>query len=254
MFSALFKKVIETRSKKDDRDQPAQSPWVVLCDFDGTISRRDVGNSMFAKFASCGWEDVVQSWKKGQIGSRDCLVAECSLTRATRDQVASFALTQEIDPHFKRFLHFCRSHDIPVVILSDGLDFYIDLILKKHGLEDLPLFANQLTFRGSKMIPSFPYFHKGCGSCGNCKGFHVLRYKQNDSKVIYIGDGFSDRCGVKDADVVFAKRDLRRYCRQHGIGHISYRDFGDVLRQMQSLIDTEFEPRKRGSSIQRRNR
>lgn len=209
---------------------------MVLCDFDGTISRQDVGNRLFASFASSGWKDPVQDWIAGRISSRDCLKAECALARATHDEVARFVLSQSIDPHFKRFLHFCRRHHIPVIILSDGLDFYIDLILKKYGLEQLPRFANHLVFHGSRLVPSFPYFKQGCGSCGNCKGFHVRRYKHDGATAIYVGDGYSDKCAVKDADLVFAKGDLRRYCLQHGIEHIPYRGFNDVLRRIQPLV------------------
>jgi 2-hydroxy-3-keto-5-methylthiopentenyl-1-phosphate phosphatase len=245
------------RASKQSREGSPRHRWVVLCDFDGTVSRKDVGNRMFARFASSGWKDTVHDWIAGRISSRDCLRAECALARATRDEVARFVLSQRIDPHFKRFLHFCRCHDIPVIILSDGLDFYIDLILKKYGLEGLPRFANHLVFRGSNLVPSFPYFHQGCGSCGNCKGFHVRRYGQDGITTIYVGDGFSDRCAVKDADLVFAKRDLRRYCRQWGIAHTSYQDFGDVLRRIRALVEkaqpregssTEHDPSARGNA------
>jgi 2-hydroxy-3-keto-5-methylthiopentenyl-1-phosphate phosphatase len=225
------------RSNQVPVQKRSGASYVVLTDFDGTVSTTDVGNRLFAKFAGDGWEAVVQSWKDGQIGSRDCLIAECSLARATPEQIRRFALAREIDPHFKPFVRFCRTADIPVVILSDGLDYYIDLLLEKYGLKDLPRFANRLEFRGNELIPRFPYFEKGCGRCGNCKGYHVRRYQQGGRKVIYIGDGFSDRCGVRAADVVFAKDDLRRYCRQQSIGHETFQDFSDLLEQMRRWIE-----------------
>ena len=240
-------RIVKMKSKRGGRRQSTSKAWVVLCDFDGTVSRKDVGNRMFARFASSAWKDIVQDWIAGRISSRDCLKNECALARATRDEVTRFVLSQRIDPHFKRFLHFCRGHRIPVIILSDGLDFYIDLILKKYGLEELPRFANHLVFQGSNLVPSFPYFQQGCGSCGNCKGFHVHRYGQDGTTTIYVGDGFSDRCAVKDADLVFAKGNLRRYCRQQGIVHKPFRDFGDVLRQIRCLIE-EVEPKEGNST------
>jgi 2,3-diketo-5-methylthio-1-phosphopentane phosphatase len=210
--------------------------YIVLCDFDGTVSTTDVGNRMFARFAADGWETVVQRWKDGEIGSRECLEAECALARATPEQVKEFALTREIDPHFEPFERFCRDRGIDVVILSDGLDFYIELLLEKYGLERLSCFANHLEFRGDRLIPGFPYFELGCLECGNCKGYHVRKHRQEGRTVIYIGDGFSDRCGVREADHVFAKDDLRRYCREHGIAHYSFDDFDDVLREVKKLL------------------
>jgi 2,3-diketo-5-methylthio-1-phosphopentane phosphatase len=210
--------------------------YVVLCDFDGTISTTDVGNRMFVKFAGDGWDRVVQRWKDGLIGSRDCLIEECSLTRATPERVRRFALTRRIDPHFKPFVRFCRDHKIDVMILSDGLDFYIDTLLEKYGLAHLPCFANHLEFRGDRLIPEFPYFELGCRQCGNCKGYHVRKYQQEGRIVIYVGDGFSDRCGVREADHVFAKGDLGQYCQEHGIEYRPFDDFRDVLRKVRRLI------------------
>jgi 2-hydroxy-3-keto-5-methylthiopentenyl-1-phosphate phosphatase len=209
---------------------------IVLCDFDGTISTTDVGNRMFARFAGDGWEEVVQRWKDGKIGSRDCLEAECALARATPEQVREFALTRQIDPHFQPFERFCRDRGVDVIILSDGLDFYIDLLLKKYGLEHLSSFANHLEFRGDRLIPGFPYFELGCRRCGNCKGYHVRRYRQQNRTVIYVGDGFSDRCGVREADHVFAKGDLLRYCREHGIACRPFDDFRDILKEVRTLL------------------
>jgi 2,3-diketo-5-methylthio-1-phosphopentane phosphatase len=210
--------------------------YIVLCDFDGTVSTTDVGNRMFARFAADGWEGVVQRWKDGEIGSRDCLAAECQLARATPEQVREFALTREIDPHFKPFERFCRDRGVEVVILSDGLDFYIDLLLEKYGLAHLPRCANHLEFRGDRLIPGFPYFELGCLQCGNCKGYHVHHYQQQGRTVIYIGDGFSDRCGVREADHVFATGDLLRYCQEQGIAHHPFDDFQDILRAVQRLL------------------
>jgi len=226
---------------KNDRSGREISPgaFIVLCDFDGTVSTTDVGNRMFARFADDGWERVVQRWKDGQIGSRDCLVAECDLARATPEQVRAFALTREIDPHFKPFEKFCRDRSVDVIILSDGLDFYIDLLLEKYGLEHLSRFANHLEFRGDRLIPGFPYFELGCRQCGNCKGYHVRRYQRQGRTVIYIGDGFSDRCGVEEADHVFAKGDLLRYCQEQGIDHRPFDDFRDILKEVRTLLPEE---------------
>jgi 2-hydroxy-3-keto-5-methylthiopentenyl-1-phosphate phosphatase len=226
----------KTNKSKSASSKTSPPTYIVLTDFDGTISTTDVGNRMFAQFAGDGWEAVVQSWKDGQIGSRDCLIAECALARATPEQVRRFALTREIDPHFMPFVQFCLDRDMGVIILSDGLDFYIDLLLEKFGLESLLRFANHLEFRGDRLIPEFPYFEQGCRQCGNCKAYHVREYQRRGKTVIYIGDGFSDRCGVRGADYVLAKDDLRRYCRKHGIEHRPFDDFKDILEKVRQIV------------------
>jgi hypothetical protein len=55
------------------------------------------------------------------------------------------------------------------MVLSDGLDYYIQRVLLRHGL-DLPVLANHLEFAPPDRIAvSFPYFEHSCGKCGNCK-------------------------------------------------------------------------------------
>ena len=234
------------RSRKSGRPGREISPGacIVLSDFDGTISTTDVGNRMFARFAGDGWEKVVRRWKDGEIGSRDCLVGECDLARATPEQVKAFALTREIDPYFQRFEKYCRDRGVEVVILSDGLDFYIDLLLEKYGLKHLPSFANHLEFHGDRLIPGFPYFEMGCRQCGNCKGYHVRRYQRQGRTVIYIGDGFSDRCGVREADHVLAKGDLLRYCQEQGIACRPFEDFQDILKEVRALLPEDSSDRE----------
>ena len=46
--------------------------------------------------------------------------------------------------------------------------------------------------------------------------------------IIYIGDGYSDFCPSKFADLVFAKNLLFQRCQQKGIPCIPFKDFSDI--------------------------
>ena len=207
----------------------------VFCDFDGTVAVKDVGNVLFQTFADTSCREWVARWIRGEISSRTCLEAECALARASREELERFARAQEMDPHFPSFVRTCRENDISIAILSDGLDFYIERMLTKYHLSDVPFFANRLVLDHGKLKPEFPYYDEGCGQCGNCKVFHLTRGKQDGEQVVYIGDGYSDRWAAEKADVVFAKRDLLKYCREQGIACYEYADFGDVLEIFSTL-------------------
>jgi 2,3-diketo-5-methylthio-1-phosphopentane phosphatase len=202
----------------------------IFCDFDGTVALNDVGNELFIRFADGRWVEPVSAWTRGEISSRECLIQECAFARATVEQLERFAEEQELDPTFRQFVNYCRAGGIPVAIVSDGLDFYIERILERHGYDDLPFFANHLEFDNGRLIPTFPYYAFGCGRCGNCKGYHVRSLAMPDEVAVYIGDGLSDRCGAEVADLVFAKDDLLRYCQAQGIVCREFRDFADILR------------------------
>jgi len=212
----------------------------IICDFDGTTAVNDVGNLLFRTFADERCYEIVAAWKTGKINSKECLEQECAITEVSRQELETFADEQDLDPDFPAFVNFCNEHQIEVEIASDGLDFYIERVLKKYKLQEtVTAKANHLVFTGEKKISAeFPYFIKGCGHCGNCKGLHVKMARQSNKKVVYIGDGLSDRCGAEEADIVFAKRgrDLISFCRDSNIAHYEYDDFAEILRDYKKLF------------------
>ncbi|MDZ7270037.1 MAG: MtnX-like HAD-IB family phosphatase [candidate division KSB1 bacterium] len=209
----------------------------IFTDFDGTVAAKDVGDGLFARFAHPDWQKAVQAWKQGLITSRECLERECKLARATADSIAAYADEQQLDPYFSGFASFCAAHQVPLMVLSDGLDFYIERILRRHGLGHIPFRSNHLIFGDDGVIiPEFPYFELGCRVCGNCKGYHVRTHRADGEVVIYVGDGLSDRCGAEEADFVLAKGDLLRYCRTKHLPHAPFQTFADCLDQVKTLL------------------
>lgn len=203
---------------------------LVLVDFDGTVTQNDVGALLFETFAPGHHQKIVSLWLEGRISSRECLERLCRSVKISEGELKKFVLSQKIDEKFPAFVDLCKCRNLKLVILSDGLDYYIRLILNDFGLEELPFFSNVLRLEDERLLPEFPYFEQGCGKCGNCKRFHLKNLKTEGQKVVYIGDGLSDRCAVTEADIVFAKNDLSEFCRNEGIRHHVFRDFRDVSR------------------------
>ncbi len=206
---------------------------IVLTDFDGTACRIDIGENLMRKHAGPEWPALIADWKAGRITTTQCFTRECELAGLTRETVLTFARKQSLEPSFLAFRDVLRPQGIPLVILSDGLDLYIELLLQQHGIRDVAFFANHAAFPEGHLMPEFPYFEEGCGSCGNCKGSHIRRYKQEGySPVIFVGDGLSDRCVVGKADTLFAKDDLLDHVRKEGAEAIPFNDFHDVHREL----------------------
>jgi 2,3-diketo-5-methylthio-1-phosphopentane phosphatase len=209
---------------------------IVFCDFDGTISNRDVGNRFLHHFSGGATDAVVQAWMEGKIDSKECLEKECALARASEEELREFVLSEEIDPHFPELVSLLREKKVPLVVLSDGLDFYINILFAKYGLDNIEFYANRLQFKDGRLIPHFPYYEEGCYFCGNCKKYHFQRlYPQNKPR-IYIGDGLSDKHVAELADILFAKGDLARICDEGGIKYQPFTDLGDVVRVIRGLL------------------
>ena len=207
----------------------------IFTDFDGTIALNDVGDSLFQRFATSEWEIAVQDWKEDKISSKECLTRECAVTTISKNQMVSFSNEQKIDPWFSDFYEYCKKQNYPLTVLSDGLDFYIKRILDNFGFTDLEIYANHVVFEDSKIKPEFPYFEKGCKLCANCKGYHIGKKSENGQITVCIGDGYSDRCGVNIADIVFAKDDLKKYCLENEIAFYEYENFKAVLDKFKEI-------------------
>ena len=199
----------------------------LLVDFDGTISTHDVGNLLFRRLTGGRAMEVVDLWKQGAMTSRECMIRECALARGAREEVVTFALEQPVDPTFAPFMRRATDAGWDLRVASDGLDVYIRAILEREGLGALPLEANRVRFAAGRLLPSFPFAGRGCGSCGNCKGGAVAAAR-GDGPVIFVGNGLSDRCGARAADFTFAKDDLAEFCRAEKIPFHPFRTFDDV--------------------------
>jgi 2,3-diketo-5-methylthio-1-phosphopentane phosphatase len=207
---------------------------LVIADFDGTVSPMDVGYDVLQRFTSQGWDEIDRAYCSGEIGSKEAYSRIAALIAGTREEMSEFVRSHaRVDPHFVSFHAFCRAEGIDLKILSDGLDFYIDLVLRKDGLGDIPFFSNVARFRdGRGFTIEFPEANPACDRCGTCKSLILERLRPSFDRVIYIGDGYSDVCPAEKADIVFAKGILYNTLTKKGFSCIRYRDFGDVLRHI----------------------
>ncbi len=210
----------------------------VLCDFDGTVACDDVGNLLFRTFADPKESrQVVDQWKRGLISSRECLEQEAALASVSREVLNRFIRKRRLDPYFKDFVDFARRRGMEIVIVSDGLDYYIERMLMRTGLAHIDFYANALHLDDHTLHVRFPYFDMlDCDSCGNCKTYHMEKYKADGYFIVYVGNGLSDRCPSKYADFVFAKGELLDYCRENGLKSTEFQNFRDVERELLRLF------------------
>lgn len=200
----------------------------VVTDFDGTITKRDVSELLLQEFTGDAWQEVERLHP--QIGTKETLRREFALVRATREEVLAAAdRLAELDPTFPPFLDSCRAQGIPVEIVSEGFDTYLAHLLERWGL-DLPYRTNAARFDGDRIALTNPWGDPQCELCGTCKMKRVLELRVAGYEVAYVGNGISDICPALEADLVFAKEDLERLCKEHGRAYVPFRDFADVER------------------------
>ncbi|MDB5972576.1 MAG: phosphoserine phosphatase [Hydrocarboniphaga sp.] len=213
-------------------------PWIVICDFDGTISDVDVTDALLERFALPEWEAIESEWKASLISARECMARQVKLLRVTRPELEAFLDTIDIDAGFRQFIQECRSRRLPVRVVSDGLDCVIRSILRRHNLSQLSVTANQLITTGRNTYElQFPNSRVDCtAASGTCKCANAEQ-ESRDRRVLLIGDGRSDFCLAHNADFVFSKNKLSEYCESMGIPHRDFSGFSDMPFLLSELLD-----------------
>jgi 2-hydroxy-3-keto-5-methylthiopentenyl-1-phosphate phosphatase len=196
----------------------------VFVDFDGTIASLDTTDLLLERFAAPQWRAIEDEWKAGKIGSRECMVRQLDLVRATPAALDAFIDEIEIDPGFPAFVDLCRARGHDVSVVSDGLDRTVNAVLKRHELQ-LPAYANRLEWRGGdRWRLRFPHARSDCRALsGNCKCWFT-ESDRFDLRIV-IGDGRSDFCMARRADLVLAKDALLPFCREAGLPVRAFSDF-----------------------------
>lgn len=202
----------------------------IYCDFDGTITKKDSVNGFFEKYTGDKWLESEKLWVEGKISSRENAIIQVGLLKnISQKQLDDYIDSIEIDDYFLDFVDYVKSNNIKLTILSDGFDLFIQKVLERYDL-DIPYYANKLMCNNGVFSIEFPYYNESCDKkAGMCK---CQKVKEN--KFGYIGDGTSDLCIASKADILFASKNLHKYCKEKNIKHshfTSFRNIIDVLKE-----------------------
>src|SRR5262249_50897859 len=193
-------------------------------------------DALLERFAAPEWWLVQDDWKAGLSGARECLVRQIDLVRATPAELDDFIETIEIDPGFPSFVDLCIDAGHDVTVVSDGLDRTVDAVLKRHDL-DLTFYANRLEWRGDdRWRLRFPYARSACQALsGNCK-CQFTESARLDLRMV-IGDGRSDFCIARRADLGLAKSALLPHCVETGLPVRAFENFDEAASILAGWLD-----------------
>jgi len=214
----------------------------VFCDFDGTVTRQDSLPLILRHFAGQRSWALNEAWLRGEMGTAERAEGQFAEIQLGEEELARFLERQiELAPHFVPFVRFCWARGYELTIVSDGFDFIIERVLGREGLANLRYIANRLWFSGDGRIGlEFLHQREDCRLCGNCKKWVLERAREKGGFLIYVGDGFSDRCAAEAADLTFGKGELAAYCRQHRIPYLGFTTFSEVQEELKRRFNPAF--------------
>ncbi len=213
---------------------PAPHQSQVWLDFDGTVTRTDLLDELIVRYSrNDSWKLIEERWRAGQIGSRQCLEEEFALLDLTPAQLAGELTRVQLDPGAASLIADLRTRSIPLTILSDGIDHFINAILSAHNVTPPAIRANTILHSGSSLTLQCPHHRAECESkSAHCKCASARTLATPGRISIYIGDGRSDLCASLKSDVVFAKGALAQSLTARGVSFLQFSTLLDVQRDL----------------------
>ncbi|KAF5378868.1 hypothetical protein D9615_006925 [Tricholomella constricta] len=240
--------------------------FVVLSDWDGTITTRDSNDYLT--------DNLGYGKDKRREGNLEILAGRATFRDAFGEMLESvsaaghtFQECKEIlrrdiklDPGFKEFYAWCKAKDIPVIIVSSGMAPLIRAVLSnlvgEEAANEINIIANDVTVHpDGKWEIQFRHPSRTANSLaddehsgfGHDKSQAILPYRDltNPPTLFFFGDGVSDISAAKHADLLFVKvkgdgeNDLASYCNKEGIKHVLFEDFSKALPVVQSVVTGE---------------
>jgi len=221
----------------DKSNQFNPKKCIVFFDFDNTIATCDVFDNMLLLFSQDDrWVELEKRWTSGRIGSKTCLEGQLRGMDLDKKSLDAYLPKIKLDPYFKQLYKFLQAKKVKTFILSDNFDYIINRILSINGIKNLKVYANKLSFPRGKVATEYPYKNKDCQICAHCKTKNLLAKAPKDYIIIYVGDGSTDICPAKYANVVFAKDNLLKHFKDNKLDYMAFHNLKDVFTYLKSKL------------------
>ncbi|KAK3399970.1 HAD-like domain-containing protein [Sordaria brevicollis] len=226
--------------------------FIFFTDFDGTITQQDSNDFMTDNLGfgpalrKKGNEDVLF----GRRDFRDSFQEMLDSISTPFDKCIQTLLENiTLDAGFKEFFHWAKENNMPIVILSGGMEPVIRALLAhflgKEEADSLQIVSNQVAVRPGKTSVNEEHgwmitFHDDSGF-GHDKSLEIRPYANLPADqrptLFYAGDGVSDLSAAKETDLLFAKagKDLITYCENEHVPFTTFHDFTEILAVVKDI-------------------
>jgi len=208
---------------------------IIQCDFDGTITDEDASFYLLDAFAEGDWRSILQQYKEGRITVGEFNTRAFAMIK--QDEATLLCKLEEnvrIRPGFRELLDYSAYRGYRFAIVSNGLQFYIEAILRSLGIEGTEVHAATNDFRPDGVRVQY-ISPEGIVLQDGFKEAYIKKYLSEGYRVIYVGNGTSDSYASRHAQLVFATGDLLAYYQRHGLPCIPFDDLTQVVNGLTEL-------------------
>ncbi len=207
--------------------------FCVICDFDGTITLKDVSEAILTKNAIGDWKAVEILADQGETSMEECISKQYGMLKGPIDLWFQIADAIPPRPGFNRFLQWIELEKIPFTCISAGLLPVIEYYKKKYRW-NFPVIAPKIKINSNGVTATPVPIPKGYN---DFKEYHVKLLKKTGKKVVYIGDGGSDINGIVHADLRFAIQNspLQTFLNKNKVEYTAFSNFDQIVKELKSI-------------------
>jgi 2-hydroxy-3-keto-5-methylthiopentenyl-1-phosphate phosphatase len=208
---------------------------IIQIDFDGTITEDDVSFVLLDTFAEGDWRKLFQQYRENKISVGDFNTRAFAMVKASSEELLKVARDKvRLREGLHNLVAYCQERGFRLVIVSNGLDFYIKSILEDVGLGNIEVHAARTRFNADGLEVQY------IGPEGNPlnRGFkeaYTKLFLKQGYQVAYVGNGPSDIFPASLAQHVFARDGLLESCREKKLKCKPFGDLNDVVRGLKLL-------------------
>lgn len=211
---------------------------VLICDFDGTVTKNDNIIAIMKQFAPPGWEALKEGVLTQQISIKEGVGNMFELLSSSqKEEITDFILQDaKLREGFADFVAYAQEAGIPLYIVSGGMDFFVKPILNGLVPENY-IYCNTADFSGEYIQIDWPHScDEHCqNECGCCKP-SIIRDIAKGKDIIVIGDSITDLAAAKLADFVIARDLLLEKSRALGLAHRPFETFYEVIGHVKEVV------------------
>ena len=208
---------------------------IIQCDFDGTIIRNNLSVLIREHFAPDAWRAIDADYLEGRITVEESNKRQFALIKEPKQKLQEFVRGYiDVRQGFSEFAADCEARGNQLVIVSSGLDFYIEVVLSELGMSDIEMYCGKTEFSEKGIMVSY-HDHNGNIIEHGFKISHMNWLKKRDNRIIYIGDGLSDLEAARNANYVFATGHLATLLKEEHVSWSSFDNFIDIRNKLTLL-------------------
>ena len=201
---------------------------IIQCDFDGTVTEDDISFILLDAFAKGDWRAINTQYTDGKITVGQFNERAFGLVRASKKAMLDHLKDKvKVRPGFQKLVELCQQKGIRLVIVSNGLEFYIKRILEDMGLYNLEYHAAETRFHANKLKVRY-IGPDGSVVDSGYKEKYVNKYLNEVYHVVYIGYWSSDLSPARGAHQIFATESLLEQCQRTGLTCIPFTSFLEI--------------------------